>query len=52
MRLAYLVDVFVQLNLLMKGRNTNIVKFVDALTVFMSKLENWMRMINEKCCNA
>ena len=49
--LTYLVDVFEQLNklnLLMQGRNTNIVKFVDALKAFMSKLENWKRKVNTK----
>ena len=51
MRLAYLVDIFEQLNKLnlqMQGRNTNIIKFVDALKAFMSKLENWKRKVNTK----
>ena len=40
--LAYLVDIFEQLNklnLLMQGRHTNIIKFVDALKSFLCKLE-------------
>ena len=51
MRLAYLVDIFEQLNKLnlqMQGRNTNIIKFVDSLKAFMSKLENWKRKVNTK----
>ncbi|XP_042213890.1 zinc finger BED domain-containing protein 5-like, partial [Homarus americanus] len=45
MRLAYLVDIFEQLdklNLQMQGRNTNIIKFMDALKAFMTfdTLEN------------
>ena len=51
MRLAYLVYIFEQLNkqnLQMQGRNTNIIKVVDAIKSFMSKLENWMRKDNTK----
>lgn len=50
MRLAYLVDIFEQLNKLnlqMQGSNTNI-KFVDALNATMNKLENWKRKVNTK----
>ena len=50
-RLAYLVHIFEQLNKLniqMQGRYTNIIKFVDALNAFMSKLEYWKRQINDK----
>ncbi|XP_068205248.1 protein FAM200A-like [Palaemon carinicauda] len=46
MRLAYVVDIFEQLNKLilqMQGRNTNIIKFIDALRAFITKLENWKR---------
>ena len=46
---AYLGDIFQQLNKLnlhMQRRNTNIIKFVDALKALMSKLENWKRKIN------
>ncbi|XP_068229067.1 zinc finger BED domain-containing protein 5-like [Palaemon carinicauda] len=49
MRLTYLVDIFEQLNKLnlqMQGRNTNVIKFLDALKAFMSKLENWKRRVN------
>jgi len=51
MRLAYLVDIFEQLNKLnlqMQGRNTNIIKFMDSLKAFMSKLENWKRKVKIK----
>ena len=44
MCLAYLVDIFEQLNKLnlqMQGKNTNIIKFMDSLKAFISKLENW-----------
>lgn len=30
----------------MQGRNTNIIKFIDSLRAFMSKLENWKRKIS------
>ena len=46
--LAYLCDIFEQLNKLnlqMQGKNTNIIKFVDALKAFKSKLSNWKRKI-------
>ena len=46
--LAYICDIFEQLNkfnLQMKGRNTNIIKFVDALKAFTSKLSNSKRKI-------
>ena len=46
--LAYLCDIFDQLNKLnlqMQGKNTNIIKFVDALKAFKSKLSNWKRKI-------
>ena len=46
MHLAYLVDIFEQLNFQIQGRNTNIMKFVDALKAFMSKQENWKRKVN------
>ena len=49
--LAYLCDIFEQLNkfnLLMQGRNINIIKFVDALKAFTSKLSNWKRKIGIK----
>ena len=32
----------------MQGRNTNIIKFVDALIAFMCKLENWKRKFYTK----
>lgn len=51
MRLAYLVDIFEQLNKLniqMQGRNTNIIKFMDLLKAFMIKLENWKRKVKIK----
>jgi len=51
--LAYLCDIFEQLNKLnlqMQGRNTNIIKFVDALKAFKSKLTNWKRKIQIQNC--
>ena len=53
-RLAYLVDIFEQLNKLrpeMQGRNTNIMEFVDAKKAFMSKRENLKKKVNKKCSN-
>ena len=44
--LAYLCDIFEQLNKLnlqMQGKNTNFIKFVDALKAFKAKLANWKR---------
>lgn len=44
LNLAYLVDIFEQLNKLnhqMQGRHTNIVKFTDALKAFLCKLKLW-----------
>ncbi|XP_064468647.1 zinc finger BED domain-containing protein 5-like [Ornithodoros turicata] len=44
LRLAYLVDMFEQLNKLnrqMQGRNTNIIKFIDSLKTFLCKVQNW-----------
>ena len=44
--LAYLCDIFEQLNKLnlqMQGKNTNFIKFVDALKTFKAKLANWKR---------
>ena len=44
--LAYLCDIFEQfnkLNLQMQGKNTNVIKFVDALKAFKAKLANWKR---------
>ena len=41
--LAYLCDIFEQLNKLnlqMQGKNTNMIKFVDALKALKSKLSN------------
>ena len=46
--LAYICDIFEQLNkfnLQKQGRNTNIIKFVDALKAFTSKLSNSKRKI-------
>ena len=46
--LAYLVDIFEQLNklnLLMQGRHTNIIKFVDALKSFLCKLRIWSKKV-------
>ena len=43
---AYLCDIFEQLNKLnlqMQGKNTNVIKFVDALKAFKAKLANWKR---------
>ncbi|XP_064472939.1 SCAN domain-containing protein 3-like [Ornithodoros turicata] len=48
LRLAYLVDMFEQLNKLnlqMQGRNTNIIKFIDSLKDFSCKLQNWKRKV-------
>ena len=44
--LVYLCDIFEQLNKLnlqMQGKNTNVIKFVDALKAFKAKLANWKR---------
>ena len=46
--LAYLVGIFEQLNklnLLMQGRHTNIIKFVDALKSFLCKLRIWSKEV-------
>lgn len=50
LNLAYLVDIFGQLNRLncqMQGRNTNIVKFTDALKAFICKLQLWKRKVTQ-----
>ena len=46
MCLAHFIDAFQQLNKMnpqVQRRNTNIIKFIDTLKAFMSKLENWKR---------
>ncbi|XP_067940530.1 zinc finger BED domain-containing protein 5-like [Watersipora subatra] len=46
--LAYLANIFDQINKLncqMQGRNTNIVKFTDALKAFLCKLELWRKKL-------
>ena len=46
--LAYLVHIFEhlnKLNLLMQGRHTNIIKFVDALKSFLCKLRIWSKKV-------
>ena len=46
---GYLCDVFEQLdklNLQMQSKNTNIIKFVDVLKAFKSKLSNWKLRIH------
>ena len=51
MRLAYIADIFEQLNKLnpqMQVRTPNIMKFVDVLKAFLSKFGNWERKVNEK----
>ncbi|XP_067930517.1 zinc finger BED domain-containing protein 5-like [Watersipora subatra] len=48
LNLAYLVDIFDQINKLnhqMQGRNTNIVKFTDALKAFLCTLELWIKKV-------
>jgi hypothetical protein len=48
LQLAYLVDIFDQLNQLnlkMQGRNTDIIKFLDQLKAFQAKLLNWKRKV-------
>ena len=43
---AYLCDIFEQLNKLnlqMQDKNTNVIKFVNALKAFKAKLVNWKR---------
>ena len=45
-KLTYLVDIFDQLNhlnLKLQRRDTTILDFIDALNVFVEKLENWRR---------
>lgn len=47
-RLAYLVDIFEQLNkvnLQMQGRGDNLIKFLDTLKAFVNKVKNWKRKI-------
>ena len=39
------LNYFNKLNLQMQGRNTNIIKFVNALKAFTAKLSNWKRKI-------
>ena len=49
--LAYLVDIFKQLRklkLLMQGRFTNIIKFVDALKSFLCKLRIWSKKVFDR----
>ncbi|XP_064462248.1 protein FAM200A-like [Ornithodoros turicata] len=48
LRLAYLVDMFEQLNKLnlqVQGRNTNIIMFIDSLKAFLCKMQNWKRKV-------
>uniref|UniRef100_UPI00358EFF60 zinc finger BED domain-containing protein 5-like n=1 Tax=Myxine glutinosa TaxID=7769 RepID=UPI00358EFF60 len=49
-RLAYLVDIFDQLNRLnlkLQGKGTTIIQFIDTLSAFIQKLENWKRKAEE-----
>jgi len=48
--LSYLCDIFEQnkLNLEIQGRNSNVIKFVDALKAFKAKSQNWKSKI-ENC---
>ena len=41
--LVYLCEQLNKLNLQMQGKNTNVIKFVDALKAFKAKLANWKR---------
>uniref|UniRef100_UPI00358F884D protein FAM200C-like n=1 Tax=Myxine glutinosa TaxID=7769 RepID=UPI00358F884D len=48
--LAYLVDIFDQLNRLnlqLQGKGTTIIQFIDTLSAFKQKLENWKRKAEE-----
>ncbi|XP_066969189.1 protein FAM200C-like [Macrobrachium rosenbergii] len=48
-RLAYLVDVFDQLNKLnlkLQGKDKTVIHFVDSLHAFIAKIQNWVRKIN------
>ena len=50
-KLAYLVDIFHQLNRLnlkLQRRNTTILDFIDALNAFVQKFENWKRRAEEE----
>ena len=48
---SYLVDIFEQLNKLnlqIQKWNINIIKLIDSLKAFISKLENWKRKVTTK----
>ena len=50
LRLAYLVDIFDQLNRLnlkLQGNGKTIIDFVDSLNAFVQKVENWIRKVDE-----
>ena len=45
-RLAYLVDIFRQLNTLnLQGKGSLIIDFVDKIKAFIRKMENWRRKV-------
>ncbi|XP_055549359.1 zinc finger BED domain-containing protein 5-like [Wyeomyia smithii] len=48
MQLAYLADIFEQLNKLnlkLQGSQTTIIQFIDSLNAFLGKLQNWKRKV-------
>ena len=50
-RLPYLADIFLQLNqvnLKLQRRGRTIVNFIDTLSSFVEKLENWNRKVHAK----
>ena len=50
-KLAYLVDVFDQLNCLnlkLQRRDTTILDFIDDLSAFVQKLKNWRRKAEKR----
>ncbi|XP_042209713.1 protein FAM200A-like [Homarus americanus] len=48
-RLAYLADIFEQLNRLnlkLQGKDRNVFHLMDCLRAFLAKLQNWQRKVN------
>ena len=48
--LSHLVDIFSQLNCLnlkMQRKNTTVLDFMDALNVFIQKLDNWQQKVEK-----
>ena len=50
-RLSHLANIFDQLNrlnLMLQGKGTTIIDFIDALNAFVQKLKNWTRKANKE----